>query len=127
LGEGKQFSSPTMTSLPTSTLPTFSQTESKGVWVCSPPLENNPETVLPKCADVLIAMEAAITWLELASTNMPASNASSQDTDRIAALSRIDAAYGMYPKYLHYNLWSGEEEADFGNSPPAPCLADWTE
>jgi len=101
--------------------------EFKEVRACGPPLENDPETVLQKHADVLTAMEVAIMWPEPASINMPASNASSQDTDRTAALSRIDVAYGMHPKYLHYNLWSSEEETNFGNSPPAPCLADWIE
>ena len=121
-GEGRQSSSLTVTSSPT-----FSQMESKEVQVCGPPSENDPETILQKRADVLTAMEVAITQLEPASIDMPASNASSQDTDRTAALSRIEVAYGMHPKYLCYNLWSGEEEVNFGNSPPVPCLADWTE
>jgi len=84
-----------MTSSPTSTPPTFSQMESKEVQVCGPLLENDPETVLQKHADVLTAMEVAITQPEPASINMPASNASSQDMDMTAALSRIEAAYGM--------------------------------
>ncbi|KAF8218826.1 hypothetical protein L208DRAFT_1346872 [Tricholoma matsutake] len=45
---------------------------------------------------------------------------------KIAALSRIDMAYGMHLKYLWYNLWSSEEDANFGSSSPPPCLADWT-
>ena len=47
--------------------------------------------------------------------------------DKTAALSRIDMAYGMHPKYLQYNLWSSEEDTNFGNSSPPPCPADWTE
>ena len=33
----------------------------------------------------------------------------------------------MRPKYLHYNLWSSEEDASFGNTSAPPCLANWTE
>jgi hypothetical protein len=63
----------------------------------------------------------------VAGTNISASNANSMAMDRTAALSRIDMAYGMRPKYLRYNLWSSGEEDDCNITIPPPCLADWTE
>ena len=127
LGEGKQFFSLTVTSLPTSTLPTFSQIGSRGVQLCSLPSGSNSEIVLPKHADNSIAPEVATIQPVPANTDMPTSSVNSQDMDRMAALSRIDAAYSMHLKYLQYNLWSGEEETNFGNSSPSPCLANWAE
>jgi hypothetical protein len=47
--------------------------------------------------------------------------------DKRVALSKIDAIYGMRPKYLRYNLWSSEERGTVPDSIPPFCLADWTE
>ena len=34
------------------------------------------------------------------------------DMARKAALSKTETAYGMWPKYLRYNLWDGEGKND---------------
>lgn len=79
-----------------------------------------------RLAGDLTASEHAMVQPVLADTDTFASSANSQNMARIAALSRIDMIYGMHLKYLWYNLWSSEEEANFGNALLPPCLVDWT-
>jgi hypothetical protein len=101
--------------------------ESKETWGHDSLLGITPENEPPRHAGSLILLKDAAEQLVHADTDTHASSASSRDTDRIAALSQIDAVYGMRPKYLRYNLWSSEEDANFGNTAAPPCLADWTE
>lgn len=126
--EGKQSFSLTENILPTSTPPTYFRTVSRadqprGLLL----LGTAPGNALLNPADDSTLPKVAAVWQTHADTATFVSSASNLDTAKIAALSKIDVAYGMRPKYLRYNLWSSEEEANFGNTSALPCLADWTE
>jgi hypothetical protein len=63
----------------------------------------------------------------LADTVTPACSASNQDIAKRAVVSRLEALYGMRPKYLRYNVWGGEETDEGKGNNELSCLADWTE
>jgi hypothetical protein len=86
-----------------------------------------PENALPNHVDDSTLPKNAAVQPTLADTATHASNVSNLDMAKITALSKIDMAYGMRPKYLCYNLWSSEEEANSRNTSAPPSLADWTE
>ena len=65
-----------------------------------------PETNHPMLADILTEWEDVTAQRETAGTDTSASSASNMGTDKAAALSKIDVAYGMRSNYLRYNLWS---------------------
>jgi hypothetical protein len=127
-GEDKQYFSLTETSSHTCTPLTCSQMEYREVLPAAPQLGTSvPETDRLRDASNSTVLEDVTVPEAVAGTNISASNANSMAMDRTAALSRIDLAYRMRPKYLRYNLWSSGEEDDFNITIPPPCLTDWTE
>jgi len=124
----RQFRSLTKMSSHIFTLPSSFQMESK-----QGQLDNSRQVTrewdlhpLTSVSD-LTAWVDVVAWWGPAATNMHASNANNQDMEKKAVLRKCEVSYGLWPKYLHYNVWHTQDHEEVKDQvEPLQCLADWT-
>ena len=121
LVEGKMLCSLTLTTFPDSIPPLSCQTELNQTTLSSH-LSNSQADQSPKlnCATDLVQSTDAETQLMTVNSSMPAKSASKQVTGKNLAMLKKDLALDLQPKYLHHNIWDGDDY--FSKS-----SADWYE
>jgi hypothetical protein len=128
LEEAKLSGSPIAMSFHTSPKHSSFQTVYKEVLVNILVGENSDNGTVPeRSVTATIVQEGAEARQACVDINMPVASVANEVMAKKAVINKLEAAYGMRPRYLRYNVWSEEEKGNENGVMLIDCLADWTE